>query len=165
MRAAGDGIPVAQEHRVLTEQAPVQTLPMPMQVRVVGPESAGLTPTDLRRLFRGRRLTPARRDRLAASGRVTATCANRVVGVAAYERVDLELRVHEFGVDASSPAAVEPVASALLDALEVACLAGGGRRLVLLPRAAISAAMLRDRGFVNIAEGCAGSWYEKIFPS
>ena len=148
---------------MLTEEAAVQTLPM--QVRVVGPDSAGLSPTDLRRLFRGRRLTPARRQRLAASGRVTATCAGRVVGVAGYERVDFELRVHEFGVDASSPCATDQIATALLDALEVACLAGGGRRLVLLPRAAISPALLRGRGFVTIAEGCAGSWYEKTFPS
>jgi hypothetical protein len=36
---------------------------------------------------------------------------------------------------------------------------------VLLPRAAISPALLRGRGFVTIAEGCAGSWYEKTFPS
>lgn len=138
---------------------------LPMQVRVVGPDSAGLSSTDLRRLFRGRRLTPARRERLAQSGRVTAACGSRILGVAAYERVDLELRVHEFGVDATSPCAVDDVARALLEALEVACLAGGGRRLVLLPRAAISTALLRDRGFANIAEGCAGSWYEKTFPS
>lgn len=148
---------------MLTEQAVSQ--PLPMQVRVVGPDSAGLTTTDLRRLFRGRRLTPARRQRLAASGRVTANCGTRVVGVAAYERVDNELRVHEFGVDGTSPCAIEQIAAALLDALEIACLAGGGRRLVLLPRAAISASMLRSRGFVTIAEGCAGSWYEKTFPS
>ncbi len=147
---------------MLTEEVARQ--PIPMQVRVVGPDSAGLTATDLRRLFRGRRLTPARRQRLAASGRVTANCGNRVVGVAAYERVDNELRVHEFGVDASSPCAIEQITAALLDALEVACLAGGGRRLVLLPRAAISTSMLRARGFENIAEGCAGSWYEKTFP-
>jgi hypothetical protein len=87
------------------------------------------------------------------------------VGVAGYERVDFELRVHEFGVDGSSPCATEQIATALLDALEVACLAGGGRRLVLLPRAAISTTLLRGRGFVTIAEGCAGSWYEKTFPS
>jgi hypothetical protein len=138
---------------------------MPMQVRVVGPDSACLSQTDLRRLFKGRRLTPARRQRLAASGRVTATCEGRVVGVAGYERVDMELRVHELGVDASSPCEVDHIATALIDALEVACLAGGGRRLVLLPRAAISPALLRGRGFVTIAEGCAGSWYEKTFPS
>jgi len=136
-----------------------------MQVRVVGPESAGLTPADLRRLFRGRRLTPARRERLAGSGRVVASCAGRVVGVAGYERAGSELRVHEFGVDNLSPCPVEQTATALLDALEVACLAGGGRRLVLLPRAVVTSALLRPRGFVPIAEGCAGSWFVKAFPS
>lgn len=136
-----------------------------MQVRVVGPDSAGLSPTDLRRLFRGRRLTPARRDRLAGSGRVVASCGGRIVGVAGYERADAELRVHEFGVDALSACPVEQIVTSLLDALEVACLAGGGRRLVLLPRAVVTSALLRPRGFLPIAEGCAGSWFVKAFPS
>lgn len=136
-----------------------------MQVRVVGPDAASLTATDLRRLFRGRRLTPARRERLANSGRVVAACGSRLVGVAAYERLDGELRVHEFGVDGSASCTLDQVATALLDALEIACLAGGGRRLVLLPRAAIAAHLLRPRGFVTIAEGCAGSWFEKVFPA
>ncbi len=136
-----------------------------MQVRVVGPETAGLTATDFRRLFRGRRLTPARRERLANSGRVVAVCGSRLVGVAAYERIDGELRVHEFGVDASPVCTLDQIATTLLDALEIACLAGGGRRLVLLPRAAIVTDLLRSRGFVTIAEGCAGSWFEKVFPA
>ena len=147
------------------EDAPALRPQPAMQVRVVGPDSSGLTPTDLRRLFRGRRLTPARRDRLAGSGRVVANCGSRVVGVAGYERAGAELRVHEFGVDATSPCSVEQIAGALLDALEVACLAGGGRRLVLLPRAVVTGALLRPRGFVPIAEGCAGSWFVKTFPS
>jgi hypothetical protein len=137
-----------------------------MQVRVLGPDCAPLSPADTRRLFRGRRLTPARRDRLSQSGRIVATCGARTVGVAAYDRADGELRVHEFGVDATGTGcAEEQVVNALLDALEAACLAGGGRRLVLLPRAASATAMLRRRGFVTIAEGCAGSWFEKTFPS
>ena len=57
------------------------------------------------------------------------------------------------------------IATALLDALEMACLAGGGRRLVLLPRAASASDLLRARGFVPIAEGSAGSWFEKLFAS
>lgn len=139
---------------------------VPVQVRVVGPDCAVLTPSDLRRLFRGRRLTPARRARLAQSGRVVAVAASRVVGVAAYDRADGELRVHEFAMDSAlAPFIVDQVVCALLDALEVACLAGGGRRLVLLPRAAVAGLQLRRRGFVTIAEGCAGSWYEKSFPS
>jgi hypothetical protein len=140
-------------------------MPPDMRVRVVGPDAATLTTTELRRLFRGRRLTPARRERLANSGRVVASCGSRIVGVAAYDRADGELRVHEFGVDASTPCTLDQIATALLDALEIACLAGGGRRLVLLPRAALAAHLLRQRGFVTIAEGCAGSWFEKVFPS
>jgi hypothetical protein len=137
-----------------------------MQVKVLGPDCAPLSAADLRRLFRGRRLTPARRDRIAQSGRVVAACANRTVGMAAYDRADGELRVHELAVDGSTMASAEDqVINALLDALEVACLAGGGRRLVLLPRAAIAASLLRRRGFVTIAEGCAGSWFEKTFES
>jgi hypothetical protein len=135
----------------------------PVLVKVVGPEAGCLTPSDMRRLFRGRRLTPARRERLSNSGRVVAVCGGRVVGLAAYEREDGELRVHEFGVDANSACALDQVATALLDALELACLAGGGRRLVVLPRAALTSHLLRSRGFVPIAEGCAGSWFEKLF--
>ena len=148
----------------LAEHAPTPQVP-PVQVRVVGPDAACLTPGDLRRLFRGRRLTPARRERLRNSGRVMAVCGKRVVGLAAYERVDVELRVHEFGVDATTACRLDEVSTVLLEALEVACLAGGGRRLVLLPRAAIAAPLLRTRGFVPIAEGSAGSWFEKLFPS
>ncbi len=132
---------------------------------MVGPDAACLAPGDLRRLFRGRRLTPARRERLRNSGRVVAACGSRVVGLAAYERADVELRVHEFGIDATTSCRMDQIATALLEALEVACLAGGGRRLVLLPRAAVAAHLLRARGFVPIAEGCAGSWFEKLFPS
>lgn len=87
------------------------------------------------------------------------------MGVAAYERADVELRVHEFGVDDSAACRMDEIATVLLEALEVACLAGGDRRLVLLPRAAIAEHLLRARGFVQVAEGCAGSWFEKLFPS
>src|SRR5512133_29197 len=144
-----------------------QTAPAtsPVKVRVVGPEAACLSQTDLRRLFKGRRLTPARRERLRNSGRVVAACGSRVVGLAAYERDAGELRVHEFAVDEGTACTPGQIATVLLDALEIACLAGGGRRLVLLPRAAIAGHLLSSRGFVHIAEGCAGSWFEKLFLS
>jgi hypothetical protein len=152
--------------QLLPDQTASNPVAPPVQVRVVGPDGGPVPPTDLRRLFRGRRLTPARRARLAQSGRVVAASAGRIVGIAAYERADGELRVHEFGVDTGATLyTTDQVVNALLDALEVACLAGGGRRLVLLPRAAIAGTILRRRGFVTIAEGCAGSWFEKSFPS
>ncbi len=134
-----------------------------VQVRVVGPEWQGPSLRDLHRLFRGRRLTAARRERLAGSGRVVAQANGRVVGLAAYERLASELRVHEFGIDAAAKCSVEEVAVTLLDALEVACLAGGGRRLVLLPRATIAAQLLRARGYATISHGISGSWFEKVF--
>jgi hypothetical protein len=62
----------------LTEEAPTHPIPPDMRVRVVGPDSATLTTTELRRLFRGRRLTPARRERLANSGRVVASCGSQI---------------------------------------------------------------------------------------
>jgi hypothetical protein len=146
------------------EAAPPSILPS-LQVRVTGPEGVGLTPADLRRLFRGRPLTSARRERLAASGRVVALSGARIVGLAAYDPLGHEVRVHEFGADCGCPVAVEQIAGVLLDALEVACLACGARRLVLLPRAVVLPALLRSRGFVPVAEGAAGSWFEKDFPS
>jgi hypothetical protein len=134
-----------------------------VKLRVVGPDAACLSPTDLGRLFRGRSLTPARRARILNGGRVLAACGTRVVGLAGYERSDGELRVHEFAVDATAPCPADEIATALLDALEMACLAGGGRRLVLLPRAASAGDLLRARGFVPIAGDSAGSWFEKLF--
>jgi hypothetical protein len=137
--------------------------PDQVRLRVVGPDAACLSPADLRRLFGGRSLTPARRARILNGGRVLAACGTRVVGLAGYEQSGEDLRVHEFGLDATAPCPADEIATALLDALEMACLAGGGRRLVLLPRAASASHLLRARGFVPIAEGSAGSWFEKVF--
>jgi len=146
------------------EAAPPLIAP-PLEVGVNGPEGCALSPADLRRLFRGRRLTPARRERLAASGRVVARCGSRIVGLAAFEPLGAEVRVHEFGADTGSVVPAERIADVLLDALEVACLACGARRLVLLPRAVVMPGLLQSRGFAVMAEGCAGSWFEKSFPS
>jgi len=136
-----------------------------MRVQVLGPDAGDVSPADLRRLFKGRHLTPARRHRVSDSGRVIALCGSRVVGLAAYECTDGEFRVHEFGVDEGSPCRVDEIVSALIDALEMACLAGGGHRLVLLPRAATGTGLLRQRGYAPIAEGSAGTWFVKAFPS
>ena len=137
--------------------------PGPVHVSVVGPDAVGVSPADLHRLFRGRRLPAARRARLLAGGCVLATCGSRIVGLAGYERAGADVRVHEFAIDATPRCAPDQIAAALLGALEMACLAGGGRRLVLLPRAVFADDLLRARGFVPIAEGSAGSWFEKLF--
>jgi len=135
----------------------------PMQFRVLGPDSGGPAAPDLRRLFRGQRMTAARRSRLGQCGRILAMCGTRVVGLAAYERSDREMRVTELGLDHDSACGIEQIVSGLLDALELACMAGGTRRLILLPRATAASAVLRRRGYANIAEGATGSWFEKSF--
>lgn len=108
-------------------------------------------------------MTAVRRSRLGQSSRIVAVCGSRAVGLAAYERSERELRVTELGVDQASPCAIEQVASGLLDALELACLAGGARRLVLLPRAAIDGTLLQRRGFASLSAGTGGTWFEKRF--
>jgi hypothetical protein len=138
-------------------------VPVPMQFRVLGPDSTGLSPTDLRRLFPGQRLTAARRNRLKQGGRILALCGVRVVGLAAYERTERELRVGEVGADPDSACGTDAIANGLLDALELACLAGGVHRLVLLPRAGLADSILRRRGYTAVAEVAAGTWFEKRF--
>jgi hypothetical protein len=134
-----------------------------MQFRVLGPDCGSVPPNDLRRLFRGQRLTAARRTRLDQGARVLAMRGRRLVGLAAYERADRELRVYEFLVDAGPAGSSDEIAGGLVNALELACLAGGARRLVMLPRATTDTAVLARRGFRAIAEGSVGTWFEKTF--
>jgi N-acetylglutamate synthase-like GNAT family acetyltransferase len=104
-------------------------------------------------------MTAIRRARLEHGARIQVMQGSRLVGLAAYERSDRELRVCEIAVDPTCRR--ELVEASLLDALELACLAGGARRLVMLPRATSDTEMLSRHGFHAIAEGCAGTWFEK----
>jgi len=108
-------------------------------------------------------MTAARRSRLSQSGRILAMAGTRVVGLAAYERSDREMRVTELGVDADSAGGADQIVGGLLDALELSCMASGARRMVLLPRATQAIAVLHRRGYVSIGDGPAGSWFEKTF--
>lgn len=135
----------------------------PMHFRVLGPDTGGVTLADLRRLFRGQRLTQARRIRLAQGGRILALCGSRVVGMAAYERTDRELRVDEVGIDTASACGTAAIAGGLLDALELGCVAGSVRRLMLLCRPGGFDDVLRQRGYSAIAPVAAGTWFEKRF--
>ena len=134
-----------------------------MQYRVLGPDTGGVSVADLRRLFRGQRLTPARRSRLGRGGRILALCGKRIVGLAAYDRNDREVRVEEVGIDSASACAPEAIAEGLLDALELGCVAGSVRRLVLMPRTNLFDEILQRRGYTAIARVTSGTWYEKRF--
>jgi hypothetical protein len=134
-----------------------------MHYRVLGPDTGGVSVADLRRLFRPQRLTLARRSRIERGNRILALCGRRVVGLAAYDRTDRELRVEEVGIDTASACGPAEIADGLLDALELGCVAGSVRRLVLLLRTALFDDVLARRGYAAIAHVTTGTWYEKRF--
>jgi hypothetical protein len=134
-----------------------------LQVRVVGPESGVPTNADLRRLFASRALTRSRRERAARCAKVLASYGARVVGMAAFDRTADEIRVHEIAFEPDVCFSPPDILRHLLDALELACLASGGRRLVLLPHAVVAVTPLERLGYHLVNEGCAGAWLEKSF--
>ena len=134
-----------------------------MHYRVLGPDAGGVSRGELRRLFQGQRLTLARRARLEQGSRILALCGRRVVGLAAYSRTDRELRVEEIGLDTTSDCAPAHIAEGLLDALELGCVAGSVRRLVVLTRTGLFDQVLQSRGYAAIAQVAAGTWFEKRF--
>jgi hypothetical protein len=134
--------------------------PSRLEVRVTGPDSEPLSDAELRRLFPGSALTQSRLERLRDWPRVSVHCGERLAAVATCHKTDAELRVPDIGLDRQCACSLQGVVHALLDALELAGLAGGCRRLVLMPPREFPAGLDR-RGYVTIAERCAGGWLEK----
>jgi hypothetical protein len=132
----------------------------PLEVRVTGPDCEPVSDADLRRIFPGGMLTQTRLDRLRQWPRVVVMCGERVVALATCQKTETELRVPEIGLDTSCGCGMHEVLNALLDAVELAGLAGGCRRIVLMPPKA-GASLLERRGYEGISERCAGGWLEK----
>lgn len=132
------------------------------RVQVLGADADPVPPADLARLFPRVRPFSPRFDRLAQSARVEVFSHEALVGLAIYLRAEDELRVPELAVIPGGRHGSRQILNTLFDALEVACLAGGHRRLVVIPPPS-SLAMLQRRGYVLIHEGCAGTWLEKRF--
>lgn len=107
---------------------------------------------------RGSRLT-----RLRACSKILISHQGRVVGLAAYQNVRDELRVCELAVSPDAVCQSEWIVDAALDALELACLAGGARRMVVTSRAATHLPALWHRGFARIDGQSPRSWLEKRF--
>lgn len=107
-----------------------------------------------------------RLDRLRHWPRVVARLDHVPVGMATYTQVDGETRIPDFALDIPSgirvdgPGLERRVLYALLDAIELASMAGACRRIALIPPR-VAAANLERRGYVGIREGCAGAWMEK----
>lgn len=135
----------------------------PLHVQVVGPDASDGLTADVRRLLAQRSSGRFRRDRLAHATRVVARCGADAVGVAAYERAGAELRVLEIAVDPVEPLCAHEVIGQLLAALEMAALAGGCRRVVLLPAAVLGASVLEPLGYRVVSDGPLGGWLEKSF--
>ena len=115
------------------------------RVQVLGAGAEPVPPADLARLFPRLRPFSPRFDRLAI-----------------YLRAEDELRVPELAVAPGPGNGKREVLNTLFDALEIACLAGGHRRLIVTPPPA-ALAMLQRRGYELVREGCAGTWLEKRF--
>lgn len=116
---------------------------------------------DLRRLFRGERLSPTRKDKLARCPMLAAMLGGYVVGLAVYEHMNRELWVHEFVIVAGAKVCAGEIAGVLLSGIEIAALASGGERIVLTARAATSGPIVGFRGYCRLDEGCAGRWLQK----
>jgi hypothetical protein len=92
---------------------------------------------------------------------VLATHGPRLVGLSSFERVNDEIRVHEFAFETDPYFSPQDILRPVLEALELACLASGGRRIVLLPQAVVALSPLERLGYRLVNEGCAGAWLEK----
>ena len=138
-----------------------------LDLRVEGPEARSLMDADIRRLFPGR-TTGERLNRLRNWPRLVVRGDDVPVGIATYTQTPIETHVPDFSVEI--PHALQmvhrrlarQVLDALIDAIEIASLAGGCRRVVLIPTG--GAGDLTRRGYGCVSEGCGGSWMEKSLP-
>jgi hypothetical protein len=147
---------IMPSHTSFPSDVAAQTL----DVRVSGPDSEPVFDADLRRLFPGGALTHERLDRLRTWPRVLVCCGDRPVAIATCQKTEVELRVPEIGIDSDCGCSTREVYNVLLDALEIAGLAGGCRRVVINPPRT-SVAFMERRGYHRVAECCAGGWIEK----
>ena len=111
----------------------------------------------------GERLRGPRLARLTACSKILISHRAHVVGLAAYQNVRDELRVCELAIASDAVCGPERIVDAALDALELACLASGARRLVVTARAGTCLPALWHRGFMKINERSPRSWLEKRF--
>jgi len=131
-----------------------------LKLTVAGPEHDPLPGPDIDRLFAANAVGTARLERLTRWSRLIATCGHTPVAVATYQSAGGELRAPDFGLDVQGCCEVDAVVSAVVHGLEVACLAAGARRVVVMPPRGGEQSLLRA-GYIAIHEGCAGSWMEK----
>jgi hypothetical protein len=130
----------------------------PAVVHVLAPDAMHLDSRAMRALGvefapRSRRATQLDRCR-----HMVAVCGGQAAGFAAFELTDSrDLLVHELSAATSHDDAI----SALVTALELACLAGGGTRLFISNRVAMSTAQLAAYGYEPAPWN---GWWQKGVP-
>jgi len=135
-----------------------------LDLRVEGPEVPGLTDAEIRRFFPGP-ISGERLNRLRNWPRIVVRIDETPVAVATYTQTPIETQVPEFAVEipraieTNHPDARRQVMASLIDAIEIASLAGACRRIVIVPTGPIKE--LIRHGYVVVTEGCGGSWLEK----
>lgn len=138
--------------------------PFALDLRVEGADVRGLSDLDIRRLFPVR-TAGDRLNRLRNWPRIVIRIEDVPVGVATYTQTPIEMHVPDFAVDippfidADRGHARRQVIEALLEAIEIASLAGGCRRIVIIPSERPED--FSRRGYLSVSEGCGGSWMEK----
>lgn len=106
----------------------------------------------------GRAPTARRSAHLDRCRHMVAMCADRKAGFAAFELTDGDdLLVHELSAAGDDAAVI----SALITALELACLAAGGTRLLISSRVSTPHATLARHGYEPAAWS---GWLEKRVP-
>lgn len=135
-----------------------------MNIDVLDP-GAPINSDDLDGVFRGNGKRPARRrfERATACPKMLVLDGSHVMGLVVYEIHNDELRVHELATALKTGCEPEEIIDVALDALELACVAGGTHRLVVTSRAGTCWPALSRRGFARIDKRCAGGWFEKAF--
>lgn len=131
-----------------------------LKLTVAGPEHEPLPAADLARMFGANALGTARIERLGRWSRLIATCGTTPVGIVTYQGAGGELRAPDFGLDINGACDADAVVGAIVHGLEVACLAAGAKRVVIMPPRGGEDVLARA-GYVAVHEGCAGSWMEK----
>jgi hypothetical protein len=143
---------------------PAREAAEPLDLRVEGPEARGVTDAEIRRLFPGRSAGD-RLNRLRNWPRIVVRIDDVPVGVATFTQTPIEMQIPDFAVDIPpvldlDHGNVRPqIITSLLEAIEVAALAAGCRRIVIIPSR--GAADFTRRGYLSVSEGCGGSWMEK----
>lgn len=131
-----------------------------LKLTVAGPEHEALPAADLVRLFGAQALGAARLERLERWSRLIASCGHCPVAIVTYQGAGEEVRAPDFGLDVERACDVDRIVAAIVQGLEIACLAAGARRVVIMPPRG-GEHLLRRHGYAAVHEGCAGSWVEK----